>query len=103
MQPFGLCWKWVSTTTSLSDDLEGPGAVRSIVLSPSSNLQGAAYLKTAVRTLLEMGHMDVEDELLASLGDGGDHGEFLARAPDRQCHVCFACWCKASTTHIGVT
>ena len=47
--------------------------------------------------------MDVEDELLASLGDGGDHGEFLARAPDRQCHVCFACWCKASTTHIGVT
>jgi len=39
--PFGLDWKWVSTTTSLSDDLQGPGAVRSIVLSPSSNLQGA--------------------------------------------------------------
>ena len=46
MQPFGLDWKWVSTTTSLTDDLEGPGAVRSIVLSPSSNLQGAVLAKT---------------------------------------------------------
>ena len=32
--------------TSLTDDLEGPGAVRSIVLNPSSNLQGAVLLKT---------------------------------------------------------
>ena len=45
MQPFGLDWKWVSTMTSLTDDLEGPGAVRSIVLNPSSNLQGAIFAK----------------------------------------------------------
>ena len=61
-QPFGLCWKWVSTTTSLTDDLEGPGAVRSIVLNPSSNLQGAVLLKTC-RSVQELKSVRSNPEL----------------------------------------
>ena len=39
---------------------------------------------------------------LALVGDGGDHGEFLAGATHCQSHGGLACWCEASATHIGV-
>jgi hypothetical protein len=40
-KPFGLFWKRGSTTISLTVDLLDQGAIRSAVLSPTTNLQGA--------------------------------------------------------------
>jgi len=56
--------------TLLADDLEGPGAARSIVLSPSSSLQGAAFAKTNAK----------KERFYRSLkGEHLDHLELLTR------------------------